>query len=70
MSIKIKDYGQSQKEIANLNTEKLTTEQMQKLYQVIGFAAPFVMVRRISDNIKGSLEFGHSPRLYFNFKSE
>jgi hypothetical protein len=34
---------------------------------VLGFSAPFVVVRRRSDNVKGSLEFTHAPRLYFGW---
>ena len=37
-------------------------------FEVIGFMAPLVVVRRRSDGRKGSLEFQHSPRLYFNFQ--
>jgi hypothetical protein len=29
--------------------------------------APFVIVTRKSDGAKGSLEFTHNPRFYFNF---
>ena len=29
--------------------------------------APFVVVRRKGDGKKGSLEFQHQPRFYFNF---
>jgi hypothetical protein len=36
-------------------------------FDVLGFMAPFVVVRRNSDGQKGSLEFQHSPRFYFNF---
>lgn len=36
-------------------------------FEVLGFMAPYVVVRRIADGRKGSLEFQHSPRLYFNF---
>jgi hypothetical protein len=35
--------------------------------EVLGFMAPFVVVRRKSDNVKGSMEFCHSPRFYYNF---
>lgn len=28
--------------------------------------APFAVVRRKSDNQRGSLEFQHDPRFYFN----
>ncbi|HET7110141.1 MAG TPA: hypothetical protein VFI41_04675 [Gemmatimonadales bacterium] len=45
-----------------------TTETLQQEFSVIGFAAPFVVVRRKSDGQKGTLEFTHSPRVYFNFE--
>jgi hypothetical protein len=45
------------------NTEELTEE-----FEVIGFMAPYVIVRRRTDDKKGSLEFQHQPRFYFNFK--
>lgn len=44
------------------NTEELTRD-----FGVLGFGAPFVVVRRRSDGERGSLEFQHSPRFYFNF---
>jgi hypothetical protein len=34
-------------------------------FEVIGFAAPLVVVRRRSDGKKGSLFFQHSPRFYY-----
>jgi hypothetical protein len=36
-------------------------------FEAIGFMAPFVVVRRLADGKKGSLEFQHDPRFYFNF---
>jgi len=36
-------------------------------FEVLGFIAPYVVVRRKSDGRKGSLEFQHHPRFYFNF---
>jgi len=44
------------------NTQELTQE-----FEVVGFAAPFVVVRRKSDGMKGSLEFQHGSRFYFNW---
>ena len=44
------------------------TEQLTQDFEVIGFMAPFVVVRRRSDGMKGSLEFQHAPRFYFNFE--
>lgn len=43
------------------------TAELQRDYTVEGFAAPFVVVRRKADGVRGSLEFQHSPRVYFNF---
>ena len=45
-----------------------TTSELSETYEVIGFMAPFCVVRRRSDGVKGSLEFQHQPRLYFNFQ--
>ena len=44
------------------------TEQLRQDFEVIGFLAPLVVVRRKADGVKGSLEFQHVPRLYFNFE--
>jgi hypothetical protein len=46
------------------------TSQLQDDFQVLGFAAPFVIVRRRSDGIKGSLLFQNSPRFYYSFSPE
>lgn len=44
------------------NTPELAEE-----FIVEGFLAPYVLVRRRSDGQRGSMEFRHSPRFYFNF---
>lgn len=43
------------------------TEELRGEFEVLGFLAPYVVVRRKSDRQKGSLEFQHDPRFYFNF---
>ena len=50
--------------------ERLTTEQLTLHYTVHSFLAPFVIVTRKSDGARGSMEFTHSPRFYFNFEQE
>lgn len=45
------------------------TDQLREEYEVIGFAAPLVVVRRKADSQKGSMMFQHSPRLYFGFEA-
>lgn len=46
------------------------TDELASTFMVIGFMAPLVVVKRKSDGVEGSLEFQHSPRLYFNFVSD
>ena len=66
--------------IAEINSDDLTktaleakygrvwsTDEMVEEFEAIGFMAPYVVVRRRSDGVKGSLEFSHSPRYYFSF---
>lgn len=44
------------------DTDQLTTD-----FEVLGFMAPLVVVRRKSDGKKGSLYFQGRPRFYFDF---
>lgn len=39
-------------------------------YEVVAFLAPYVMVRDRETGKKGSMEFQHSPRFYFNFRAD
>ncbi len=45
-----------------------STQELSQDFEVIGFLAPLIAVRRKSDGKNGSLEFQHSPRFYFGFK--
>ena len=47
------------------NTAELANE-----FEVLGFAAPFVVVKRKGDNKMGSLMFQHHPRYYFSFQED
>ena len=44
------------------------TEELARDFEVLGFSAPLVVVRRKSDGAEGSLFFQHSPRFYFDFE--
>ena len=44
------------------------TGQLSEDFEVLGFMAPLVVVRRKSDGQKGSLMFQASPRFYFGFE--
>jgi hypothetical protein len=46
------------------------TVQLAQDFELLGFMAPYVVVRRRADGRKGSLEFQHNPRFYFNFVAD
>lgn len=46
------------------------TSELQSEFEVIGFLAPLIVVRRRCDGIKGSLTFQHSPRFFFDFQPD
>lgn len=66
--------------IQKINADPGTREALEKKYgqvwdtlelgrdfDVKGFMAPIVVVKRKSDGVVGSLEFQHHPRFYYGF---
>lgn len=50
--------------------QRWTTDELREQFDVEGFAAPYVVVRRKSDGQRGSLQFVQNPgeaRVYFGF---
>jgi len=45
-----------------------STSELSRDFIVIGFSAPLVVVKRKSDDQKGSLMFQANPRFYFGFE--
>jgi len=43
------------------------TEELGQDFEVTGFMAPLVVVKRKVDGIVGTLTFQHQPRYYFDF---
>ena len=43
------------------------TDELGRDFEVTGFMAPFVVVKRKANGVKGTLMFQHSPRFYFDF---
>ena len=43
------------------------TAEMTADFTVVGFGAPFIVVTRKADSVKGSLYFQHRPRFYWGF---
>lgn len=44
-----------------------STDEMRGQFEVLGFAAPLILVRDRKTGQNGSLEFQHMPRMYFNW---
>jgi hypothetical protein len=73
--ITIKDYGeQVDQNPANARADLearygrvWTIDEMRQEFDVMGFAAPCVVVTRKLDGVRGSLEFTHNPRFYHTF---
>ena len=45
-----------------------STAELAHEFEVVGFMAPFAVMRRKTDNQLGSLLFQHHPRYYFAFQ--
>ena len=58
--------GQPYRDLARA-TERWDTQALGRDFTVHGFLAPFIAVTRKSDGKKGSMQFTHSPRFYFDF---
>ena len=59
--------GQPAADLAADDGQRWTSAELQRDFQILGYAAPFVVVRRRADGQVGTLEFTHSPRVYFGF---
>ena len=64
------DQDAERKRLEALHGQVWNTDELGHEFEVIGFAAPLVVVRRKSDGMKGSLEFQHRPRFYFNWMEQ
>ena len=48
--------------------EAWNTLELQQDFEVIGFGYGYCVVKRKSDGVRGTLDFDHAPRLYYNFQ--
>ncbi len=46
------------------------TEEARATFSFDGFMAPVVSVTRKADGVRGTLQFTHMPRFYFEFQEE
>jgi len=68
MLAEINDAPDSREHLEHEHGQIWDTAQLQEDFEVLGFAAPLVVVRRRADGVKGSLMFQSSPRFYFGFE--
>ena len=66
--IKSNDEELERKRLESKYGKIWNTNELGEDFTVNGFLAPYVSVKRKSDGKKGSLEFQHYPRFYFNFQ--
>lgn len=59
--------AERRKVLARQFNDVMTTAEMMEQYEAVGFGGGLVVVRRRSDGVLGSLQFDHSPRLYYGF---
>jgi hypothetical protein len=64
------ENNQPQADLSVDEGQTWTTAELARDFEVLGFAAPFVVARRKSDGQTGSLEFTHSPRVYFDWEAD
>jgi hypothetical protein len=70
MLVEINAQPGSREALAAEHGQVWDTKQLGEDFEVLGFMAPFVVVKRRSNGIKGSLLFQHHPRLYHSFQPE
>ena len=69
-AVESQDPLAERKRLEALHGQVWDATQLASDFEVLGFLAPYVVVRRRGDGRKGSLEFQHYPRFYFNFAAD
>lgn len=64
----IHDYSTG--EMPKEQEPRYNTEELSQEFEVLSFCAPYIVVRRKSDGKKGTMQFNHSPRVYWGFKPD
>jgi len=68
MAAKLAGPDELRQALAETYGQVWDTRELSRDFDVIGFSAPFVVVRRKADGKKGSLGFCHQPRFYYAFR--
>ena len=70
MTVEINAIEGSRGYLESKHGEVWDTTELQEQYEVLAFMAPFTIVRRRCDGVRGSVMFQANPRFYFQFQPE
>lgn len=70
LAAKINSASDTREELELKYGKVWDSDELQCDFEVMGFAAPLVVVRRWSDGVVGSLYFQHLPRYYFLWRAD
>jgi hypothetical protein len=65
--VAINAHPATRPELEALHGQVWDTPELIRDFEVAGFLAPYVVVRRRADGVVGSLEFQNRPRFFFRF---
>jgi hypothetical protein len=68
--LELNAFATARAELVERHGQVWNTDELRADFEVLGFLAPFVVVKEKATGQKGSLEFQHSPRFYFNWKAD
>lgn len=66
----INQRPKTKEELQEMHGEVWGSMDLAQHFEVLQFSAPLVVVRRKSDNKRGSLFFQANPRFYFGFQED
>jgi hypothetical protein len=66
----INDEPQDRTALEQFYGKVWTLAELGEEFVIKQFAAPLIVVKRLSDGVLGTMYFQHSPRFYFNFKED
>ena len=60
---------QEREQLESIYGQVWDTDELGKQFEVLGFRAPYVVVRDLDTREEGSLKFQHEPRYYFSWRA-
>ena len=64
------NIGADRAELERRHGRVWTLRELAAAFVIVGYMAPFIVVKRKADGKVGSLEFQHNPRFYFGWRED